>query len=67
MKMDEIRQFIIDLYDELERDIEKHELGQQVANRQPWVLWNDRTELEDKGRNPIIDELINLFNKLRNL
>ena len=61
---EEIRDELIRIFDELEQDVARHELGEIIRNRQFWVLWEEGVEQDPAERIPIIDDLIDFFREI---
>ena len=61
---EDFKEELRNLFDELEQEVEKHELAESIRKRQPWILWESGEEQETVERIPIIDDLIDFFRNL---
>ena len=66
MSWEEFKKELNDMFDELEQEVEKHELAESIRKRQPWVLWEGGEEQERKSQPSVLDELMDFFRKLLN-
>lgn len=67
MSWEEFKKELNDMFDELEQEVEKHELAESIRKRQPWVLWEGGEEQEKLSQPSVLDELMDFFRKLLNL
>jgi hypothetical protein len=61
---EDFKEELRNMFDELEQEVEKHELAETIRERQPWVLWESGEEQEAVERIPIIDDFIDFFRSL---
>ena len=61
---EDFKEELRNMFDDLEQEVEKHELAETIRKRQPWVLWESGEEQEAVERIPIIDDLIDFFRNL---
>jgi hypothetical protein len=66
MSWEEFKKELNDMFDELEQEVEKHELAESIRKRQPWVLWEGGEEQERQSQPSVLDELMDFFRKLLN-
>ena len=67
MSWQEFKEELSTMFDELEREVEKHDLAESIRKRQPWVLWEGGEEQERQSPHSVLDELVDFFRKLLNL
>ncbi len=52
------------MFDELEQEVEKHDLAESIRKRQPWVLWEGEEEPERQSPHSVLYELVDFFRKI---
>ena len=67
MSWQEFKEELSTMFDELEREVEKHDLSESIRKRQPWVLWEGGEEQERQSPHSVLNELIDFFRKRLNL
>ena len=67
MSWQEFKEELCTMFDELEREVEKHDLAESIRKRQPWVLWEGGEEQERQSPHSVLNELIDSFRKRLNL
>lgn len=67
MSWQEFKEELSTMFDELEREVEKHDLAESIRKRQPWVLWEGGEEQERQSPHSVLNELIDFFRKRLNL
>lgn len=67
MSWEEFKEELSTMFDELEREVEKHDLSESIRKRQPWVLWEGGEEQERQSPHSVLNELIDFFRKRLNL
>lgn len=67
MSWEEFKEELSTMFDELEREVEKHDLAESIRKRQPWVLWEGGEEQERQSPHSVLNELIDFFRKRLNL
>lgn len=67
MSWEEFKEELNSMFDELEQEVEKHDLAESIRKRQPWVLWEGGEEQERQSPHSVLDELVDFFRKLLNL
>ena len=67
MSWEEFKEDLSTMFDELEREVEKHDLAESIRKRQPWVLWEGAEEQERQSPHSVLNELIDFFRKRLNL
>ena len=67
MSWQEFKEELCTMFDELEREVEKHDLAESIRKRQPWVLWEGGEEQERQSPHSVLNELIDFFSKRLNL
>ena len=67
MSWEEFKEELNSMFDELEQEVEKHDLAESIRKRQLWVLWEGGEEQERQSPHSVLDELVDFFRKLLNL
>lgn len=67
MSWEEFKEELNSMFDELEQEVEKHDLAESIRKRQPWVLWEGGEEQERQSPHSVLNELIDFFRKRLNL
>ena len=67
MSWQEFKEELSTMFDELEREVEKHDLAESIRKRQPWVLWEGGEEQERQSPHSVLNELIDFLRKRLNL